>query len=67
MVCGLACRWAISRSVKTPAARIEEEIVVIESGTEIMTKFPAQTLFVANRVLRSAALPVGRYSVYRDG
>ena len=30
------------------AARIEEEIVVTESGTEVITKFPAQELFVAN-------------------
>jgi len=31
------------------AARIEEEVVVTDYGTEILTKFPAQTLFVANR------------------
>jgi Xaa-Pro aminopeptidase len=31
------------------AARIEEEVVVTDSGTEILTKFPAQELFVANR------------------
>jgi Xaa-Pro dipeptidase len=30
------------------AARIEEEVVVTEYGTEILTKFPAQELFVAN-------------------
>jgi len=30
------------------AARIEEEIVVTETGTHILTKFPAQELFVAN-------------------
>lgn len=30
------------------AARIEEEIVITESGPEILTKFPAQELFVAN-------------------
>lgn len=30
------------------AARIEEEVVVTETGTEIITKFPAQELFVAN-------------------
>ncbi|HEY4267456.1 MAG TPA: Xaa-Pro peptidase family protein [Galbitalea sp.] len=30
------------------AARIEEEVVVTENGTEILTKFPAQDLFVAN-------------------
>ena len=30
------------------AARIEEEVVVTEHGTEILTKFPAQDLFVAN-------------------
>lgn len=30
------------------AARIEEEVVVTETGTEILTKFPAQELFVAN-------------------
>jgi len=31
------------------AARIEEEVVVTDYGTEILTKFPAQTLFVANK------------------
>src|SRR5450755_3997331 len=31
------------------AARIEEEVVVTSYGTEILTKFPAQDLFVANR------------------
>jgi Xaa-Pro dipeptidase len=31
------------------AARIEEEVVVTERGTEILTKFPAQELFVANQ------------------
>jgi len=30
------------------AARIEEEVVVTEYGTEILTKFPAQDLFIAN-------------------
>lgn len=30
------------------AARIEEEVVITESGTRILTKFPAQELFVAN-------------------
>ena len=30
------------------AARIEEEVVVTEYGTEVLTKFPAQELFVAN-------------------
>ncbi|MBN9605155.1 MAG: aminopeptidase P family protein [Actinomycetales bacterium] len=30
------------------AARIEEEVVLTESGPEILTKFPAQELFVAN-------------------
>ena len=30
------------------AARIEEEVVVTDHGTEILTKFPAQELFVAN-------------------
>jgi len=30
------------------AARIEEEVVVTESGVEILTRFPAQALFVAN-------------------
>jgi Xaa-Pro aminopeptidase len=32
----------------TSAARIEEEVVVTEYGTEILTKFPAQELFIAN-------------------
>ena len=31
------------------AARIEEEVVVTDYGTEILTKFPAQTLFVASK------------------
>ncbi|MFJ4175326.1 M24 family metallopeptidase [Microbacterium sp. NPDC089696] len=30
------------------AARIEEEVVVTEYGTEVLTKFPAQDLFIAN-------------------
>ena len=30
------------------AARIEEEIVVTENGPVVLTKFPAQELFVAN-------------------
>ncbi|SKA81701.1 Xaa-Pro dipeptidase [Agreia bicolorata] len=30
------------------AARIEEEVVVTEYGIEILTKFPAQDLFIAN-------------------
>jgi Xaa-Pro dipeptidase len=30
------------------AARIEEEVVVTENGAEILTRFPAQELFVAN-------------------
>jgi Xaa-Pro aminopeptidase len=30
------------------AARIEEEVVVTEYGIEVLTKFPAQDLFVAN-------------------
>jgi Xaa-Pro aminopeptidase len=32
----------------TSAARIEEEVVVTEDGPVILTKFPAQELFVAN-------------------
>jgi len=31
------------------AARIEEEVVVTDHGTEILTKFPAQELFVAGK------------------
>ena len=30
------------------AARIEEEVVVTERGPEVLTRFPAQELFVAN-------------------
>lgn len=30
------------------AARIEEEVVVTEYGTEVLTRFPAQDLFIAN-------------------
>ena len=32
----------------TSAARIEEEVVVTSSGCEVITKFPAEDLFVAN-------------------
>ena len=32
----------------TSAARIEEEVVVTDYGIEVLTKFPAQDLFVAN-------------------
>ncbi len=31
------------------AARIEEEVVVTDYGTEILTRFPSQELFVANK------------------
>ncbi len=31
------------------AARIEEELVVTDNGTTVLTKFPAQDLFVANK------------------
>ncbi len=31
------------------AARIEEEVVVTENGIQILTKFPAQELFIANK------------------
>jgi Xaa-Pro aminopeptidase len=31
------------------AARIEEEVVVTDSGIHILTKFPAQELFIANK------------------
>jgi Xaa-Pro dipeptidase len=30
------------------AARIEEEVVVTDYGIEVLTKFPAQELFIAN-------------------
>jgi Xaa-Pro aminopeptidase len=30
------------------AARIEEEVVVCEGGAQVITRFPAQELFVAN-------------------
>jgi Xaa-Pro dipeptidase len=30
------------------AARIEEEVVITESGAQVLTRFPAQELFVAN-------------------
>ena len=30
------------------AARIEEEVVITETGAEVLTRFPAQELFVAN-------------------
>ncbi|MEO7006141.1 MAG: Xaa-Pro peptidase family protein [Terrimesophilobacter sp.] len=31
------------------AARIEEEVVVTENGTHVITKFPSQELFIANK------------------
>jgi Xaa-Pro aminopeptidase len=31
------------------AARIEEEVVITKSGAQVLTKFPAQELFVANK------------------
>jgi Xaa-Pro aminopeptidase len=31
------------------AAHIEEEATVTDHGTEILTKFPAQELFIANK------------------
>jgi Xaa-Pro dipeptidase len=31
------------------AARIEEEVVVTEHGAHVITKFPAQELFIANQ------------------
>jgi Xaa-Pro dipeptidase len=31
------------------AARIEEEVVVTDYGIEVLTRFPAQELFVAGR------------------
>ena len=30
------------------AARIEEEVVVTDYGIEVLTRFPAQELFIAN-------------------
>jgi Xaa-Pro dipeptidase len=30
------------------AARIEEEVVITENGAQVLTRFPAQELFVAN-------------------
>jgi len=30
------------------AARIEEEVVITETGSQVLTRFPAQELFVAN-------------------
>jgi Xaa-Pro aminopeptidase len=33
----------------TSAARIEEEVVITDQGTAILTKFPAQELMIANR------------------
>ena len=30
------------------AARIEEEVVITSSGAQVLTRFPAQELFVAN-------------------
>jgi Xaa-Pro dipeptidase len=30
------------------AARIEEEVVITQSGAQVLTRFPAQELFVAN-------------------
>jgi Xaa-Pro dipeptidase len=33
----------------TSAARIEEEVVMTDYGIEVLTKFPAQELFVAGK------------------
>jgi len=30
------------------AARIEEEVVITSTGAQVLTRFPAQELFVAN-------------------
>ena len=47
---GWASPWRPTAGVRRfSAARIEEEVVVTGDGTEILTKFPAQTLFVANK------------------
>ena len=44
-------RWrrTARRADGISAARIEEEVVVTDYGTEILTKFPAQDLFIANK------------------
>jgi Xaa-Pro dipeptidase len=46
MVFALETYWPAADGVS--AARIEEEVVVTSEGAEVITKFPAQELFVAN-------------------
>ena len=40
------------------AARIEEEVVVTETGCEVITKFPAEELLVAGRRYYSTGGPL---------
>jgi Xaa-Pro dipeptidase len=47
MVFALETYWPATDGVS--AARIEEEVVVTSDGVELLTKFPAQELFVANQ------------------
>ncbi|WP_445187279.1 M24 family metallopeptidase [Pseudonocardia sp. Cha107L01] len=46
MVFALETYWPATDGVS--AARIEEEVVVTNDGAEVLTKFPAQELFVTN-------------------
>src|SRR5438045_9458826 len=56
MVFGLETFWPASDGWS--AARIEEEIVVTESGHEIITRFPAEQLIVAGAHYFTATGPL---------
>ena len=50
LTCSDCCRPTRSKSATDgrSAARIEEEVVVGPAGVEVLTKFPAQDLYVTN-------------------
>jgi Xaa-Pro aminopeptidase len=56
MVFALETYWPASDGWS--AARIEEEVVVTESGCEVITKFPAEELLVAGRQYWSVGGPL---------
>jgi Xaa-Pro aminopeptidase len=56
MVFALETYWPSADGIG--AARIEEEVVVTETGAEVITKFPAEDLLVAGQRYFSAAGPL---------
>ena len=54
--------WTVERQDGTSAARIEEEIVVTETGHEVITRFPAEQLLVCGApfVTVNGQLPIVR-------